>query len=90
MPRSIPRRRRSLVSGIDEGMLTPVTVLHGSAEPLPLDGGLVSMLRWSDDPLEIVLNDPRSPARRLPPNEREWLDCTGAVLLYRWSVRIAR
>jgi hypothetical protein len=55
--------------------------MHGSAEPLPLEGGLVSMLRWSDEPLEIVLSDPRSPARRLPPNEREWLECTGAVLL---------
>ncbi len=76
-----PQMTAILVSGIDEGMLTPVTVLHGSAEPLPLDGGLVSMLRWSDDPLEIVLNDPRSPARRLPPAEREWLECTGAVLL---------
>jgi len=70
-----------LVSGIDEGRLTPVTVLHGSAEPLPLEGGLVSMLRWSDEPLDIVFNDPRSPARRLPPEEREWLECTGAVLL---------
>jgi GAF domain-containing protein len=70
-----------LVSGIDEGRMSPVTVLHGSAEPLPLEGGLASMLRWSDDPLEIVLADPRSPARRLPPDEREWLECTGAVLL---------
>jgi hypothetical protein len=70
-----------LVSGIDEGRLSPVTVLHGSAEPLPLEGGLVSMLRWSDEPLEIVLSDPRSPARRLPPEEREWLECTGAVLM---------
>jgi eukaryotic-like serine/threonine-protein kinase len=70
-----------LVSGVEDNRLSPVTVLHGSAEPLPLDGGLVSMLRWSDEPLEIVLNDPRSPARRLPPEEREWLECTGAVLL---------
>ena len=70
-----------LVSGIDEGQLSPVTVLHGSAEPLPMEGGLVSMLRWSDEPLEIVLSDPRSPARRLPADEREWLECTGAVLL---------
>ena len=29
-----------LVSGIEDGRLTPVTVLHGSAESLPLDGGL--------------------------------------------------
>jgi hypothetical protein len=70
-----------LVSGIDDGRLTAVTVLHGSAEALPLDGGLVSMLRWSDEPLEIDLADARSPARRLPPEEREWLECTGAVLL---------
>jgi hypothetical protein len=70
-----------LVSGIEDGKLTPVTVLHGSAESLPLDGGLVAMLRWSDDPLEIFPHDPRSPARRLPPEEREWLECTGASLL---------
>ncbi len=76
-----PMMAAILVSGIDEGRMSPVTVLHGSAETLPLEGGLVSMLRWSDDPLEIVLTDPRSPARRLPPDEREWLECTGAVLL---------
>jgi tRNA A-37 threonylcarbamoyl transferase component Bud32 len=70
-----------LVSGIEDARLAPVTVLHGSAESLPLEGGLVSMLRWSDEPLEIDLGDPRSPARRLPPEEREWLECTGAVLL---------
>jgi len=70
-----------LVSGIEENRLSPVTVLHGSAEPLALDGGLAAMLRWSDEPLEIVLNDPRSPARRLPAEEQEWLECTGAVLL---------
>jgi hypothetical protein len=70
-----------LVTGVEDNRLTPVTVLHGSAEPLPFDGGLVAMLRWSDEPLEIVLNDPRSPARRLPAEEREWLECTGAVLL---------
>jgi tRNA A-37 threonylcarbamoyl transferase component Bud32 len=70
-----------LVSGVEEGRLTPVNVLHGSAETLPLDGGLISMLRWSDEPLEIFLDDPRSPARRLPPEEKEWLECTAASLL---------
>ena len=76
-----PQMVAILVTGVEDNRLTPVTVLHGSAEPLPLDGGLVAMLRWSDEPLEIVLNDPRSPARRLPVEEREWLECTGAVLL---------
>jgi GAF domain-containing protein len=76
-----PETTAILVSGIDEGRLTPVTVLHGSVESLPLDGGLVAMLRWSDEPLEIFLQDPRSPARRLPPEEQEWLECTNAALL---------
>jgi eukaryotic-like serine/threonine-protein kinase len=70
-----------LVSGLEDGRLTPVAVLHGSAESLPLEGGLVTMLRWSDEPLEIFINDPRSPVHRLPEEEREWLDCTRAVLL---------
>lgn len=76
-----PQATAILVSGIDEGQLTPVTVLHGSAESLPLESGIVSMLRWSDEPLEIFLHDPRSPARRLPAEEQEWLHCTGARLL---------
>jgi hypothetical protein len=76
-----PETTAILVSGIDEGRLTPVTVLHGSVESLPLEGGLVAMLRWSNEPLEVFLNDPRSPARRLPPEEQEWLECTNASLL---------
>ena len=70
-----------LVSGVEAGQLTPVTALQEKPEPLPIEGGLVSMLRWSDEPLEIFLDDPRSPARRLPPSEREWLERTGAVLM---------
>jgi predicted Ser/Thr protein kinase len=76
-----PETTAILVSGIDEGRLTPVTVLHGSVESLPLEGGLVAMLRWSDEPLELFLNDPRSPARRLPAEEQEWLECTNVALL---------
>jgi eukaryotic-like serine/threonine-protein kinase len=70
-----------LVSGIEEQRFAPVTVLHGSAESLAIDGGLVAMLRWSDEPLEIFIHDPRSPVRRLPAEEQEWLECTRAVLL---------
>jgi GAF domain-containing protein len=70
-----------LVSGVDPGRLTPVSALHGSAESLPLEGGLVAMLRWSDEPLELFTDDPRSPVHRLPPDEREWLVHTRAVLL---------
>jgi hypothetical protein len=76
-----PEMLAILASGVDEGRLTPVAILHGSVESLPLEGGLVAMLRWSDEPLEIFLRDPRSPALRLPPEERDWLECTGAALL---------
>jgi eukaryotic-like serine/threonine-protein kinase len=76
-----PNTTAILVNGIEEGVLTPVDVLHGSAESLPLEGGIVAMLRWSDEPLELFLHDPRSPARRLPAEEQEWLECTGARLL---------
>ncbi|MGH8722319.1 MAG: GAF domain-containing protein, partial [Burkholderiales bacterium] len=70
-----------LVGGVDEGRLSPVAALHGNIQPLPLEGGLVSMLRWSEEPLEVYLQDPRSPARRLPAEERTWLEASGAVLL---------
>ena len=70
-----------LVGGLEPGQLVPVTVLHGSADSLPLDGGLGGMLRWSNEPLDMMLTDPRSPVRRLPPDEQEWLHCTGAALL---------
>jgi eukaryotic-like serine/threonine-protein kinase len=76
-----PHMMAILVSGLEDGLLVPVTVLHGSADSLPIDGGLGGMLRWSDAPLDILMSDPRSPVRRLPPEEREWLHCTGAALL---------
>jgi tRNA A-37 threonylcarbamoyl transferase component Bud32 len=70
-----------LASGIEEGRLAVVTARGGDVEGLRLDGGLVTMLRWSDEPLEIFLDDPRSPARRLPPAEIAWLERTGASLI---------
>jgi serine/threonine protein kinase len=39
------------------------------------------MLRWSDEPLEIFLDDPRSPARRLPSAELAWLEETATSLI---------
>ncbi len=76
-----PEITSMLASGIEDGCLVPVTTRNGTVEPLALDGGLVTMLRWSDNPLEIFLDDPRSPARRLPPAEIAWLQATGASVL---------
>ncbi len=69
-----------LVSGLDEGQLRPISVLRGSAPPLAIDSGLVTMLQWSPEPLELYVSDERSPARRLPPSDQEWLKATAAVL----------
>ena len=76
-----PQVTAILASGVEERQLTPVSVLRGSVESLPQDGGLASMLRWSEEPLEIVRNDPRSPVQRLPAEEQAWLACSGATVL---------
>ena len=76
-----PEITAMLASGIEEGRLAVVTARGGDVDGLALDGGLVTMLRWSDEPLEIFLDDPRSPARRLPPDEIAWLERTGASLI---------
>ncbi len=70
-----------LASGIADGQMVPVTSVGRDLAPLALDGGIVTMLRWSDEPLEIFMDDPRSPARRLPPAEIGWLERTGAALM---------
>ena len=75
-----PSMAAVLVGGLDAGMLVPVAVIRGTADTLAADGGIASMLKWSDEPLELYLDDTRSPARRLPPDEIAWLECTGAVL----------
>ena len=76
-----PEMAAFIVEGIEAGWLTPVAELHATVEPLPSDSGLVAMLRWSDQPLELFLHDPRSPVRRLPPEEQAWLERSGASLL---------
>lgn len=70
-----------LVNGVEEGCLSPVTIAHGAAPRLRLDSGLAGMLRWSEEPLEVVLRDARSPVRRLPSDEQDWLRTCGAALL---------
>ena len=69
-----------LVAGVEPGTLVPVSVLHGTADTLDQRGGIGTMLTWSDTPLDLDLTDERSAAGRLPPDEVEWLRCTGAVL----------
>jgi hypothetical protein len=76
-----PEMAAVLAAGVEDGLLTTVATIHRTAAPLAADGGLASMLRWSDQPLEIFINDPRSQARRLPSSEQSWIEQTGATLL---------
>jgi predicted Ser/Thr protein kinase len=70
-----------LASGMEAGTLVPISVLHGTVEKVSEAGPLAQMLAWSDQPLELDLNDTRSPARRLPPDETRWIASSGAQLL---------
>src|SRR5687768_6405799 len=76
-----PEMAAFIVEGVEQNRLTPVATLHGGVDSLSTDAGLVAMLRWSDEPLEIFLEDPRSPVKRLPAEEQGWLKRTGASLL---------
>ena len=77
-----PRLAAVLVSGLEDGQLTPVAVLHGTADALSASGGLATLLKWSDEPLDVILSGYlRSPARRLPMAEQQWLQGTGVELL---------
>ena len=76
-----PERTALLVSGMEPGVLMTMASRGAAATPLRVEGGLATMLRWSDQPLDILLDDPRSPARRLPTDEIEWLESTRTALL---------
>ena len=59
----------------------PVATLRVEAAPLRADSGVVTLLRWSDKPLEVFLDDEQSPVARVPPADRAWLAGMNAALL---------
>lgn len=59
----------------------PVTALRIEATPLAADSGVITLLRWSDKPLEIFLDDEQSPVARVPQSDRVWLASMNAALL---------
>jgi GAF domain-containing protein len=63
------------------GTYDVIEARHSSPQPVPASSGLVQLLQWSDAPLEVFLNDPRSTVGRLPASDREWLAASGAALL---------
>ena len=63
------------------GRFEPVGALHIQAEPLPGQSGLITLLRWSDKPLEVFLDDELSQVARLPASDRAWLAAARIALL---------
>jgi eukaryotic-like serine/threonine-protein kinase len=59
----------------------PVSALRVDATPLAADSGVITLLRWSDKPLEVFLDDEQSPVARVPPADRLWLAGMNAALL---------
>ncbi len=63
------------------GSFEPVTALRVSATALRADSGVITLLRWSDQPLAVFLDDEQSPVARVPPADRRWLAEANAALL---------
>lgn len=63
------------------GSFEPVSGLRADAAPLRADSALVTLLRWSDKPLEVFLDDEQSPVARVPQSDRVWLASLNAALL---------
>jgi hypothetical protein len=76
-----PRSIAMLATGAAENQLAPIARLRTAVEPLPLTSGLAAMLRWSNEPLDVMLDDPKSGVRRLPAEEQAWLQKAGVALL---------
>jgi Protein kinase domain len=56
--------------------------LHGRMPPLVSTSGLTTLLAGSPEPLDIDLKNPRSPLRRLPAADAEWLaECRFRLLM---------
>ena len=63
------------------GSFEPIRALRADPAPLRADSALVTLLRWSDKPLEVFLDDEQSPVARVPPADRKWLASLNAALL---------
>lgn len=63
------------------GAFEPVSAVRVDATALPTDSALFMLLRWSDKPLEVFIDDEQSPVARLPQSDRMWLASINAALL---------
>lgn len=65
----------------DGDRLEVISQLRTQVAGLPRTSGLITLLHWSEEPLEVFLDDERSQAARLPQADRAWIEKNGAHLL---------
>lgn len=65
----------------DRGSFDVITAVRTETAPLPAASALVTLLTWSDQPLDLGSHDPRSTAARLPETDRAWVERSRATLL---------
>ena len=65
----------------DDATLEVVASERASVTALPRESAIATLLKWSNDPLAVFLDDERSPAWRLPAVDRAWLSNGGVALL---------
>jgi GAF domain-containing protein len=70
----------ALLAG-DESSFEVLSATSTGIAGLSRDSGIATLLRWSDQPLDVFLDDDRSPAARLPAPDRAWISDSGAALL---------
>jgi hypothetical protein len=63
------------------GTFEAVSTLRVAPTPLAVDSGVITLLKWSDKPLEVFLDDDESPVARVPAADRAWLAAMNVALL---------
>jgi len=71
----------AVLAGNDGATFEPIASLRVSVASLSTNSGIITLLRWSDKPLEVFLDDEQSPVARVPPVDRKWLTETNTALL---------
>jgi len=71
----------AVLAELTPGRFETVGARPAGVPALPAGGGLLTLLRWSREPLEVLLDDERASVNRLPTDDRAWLAAAGVQLL---------
>jgi hypothetical protein len=71
----------AVLAEVAPGRLETIGARPAGLPPPAAGNGLTTLLRWSREPLEVLLDDERSSAARLPADDRAWLAAADIALL---------